>query len=98
MKPAKVLMMRAVVGTAGALLLAFCFFVALRGGLSALVGVPRTDAGITAGLLAFLAWTVAALTAFTSRSAEQAGAWVYGGAAVFAMIGWLCTSQGPGLA
>lgn len=98
MKLANVLLMRAVVGTVGAVLLALCFFVALRGGLSALAGVPRTDAAVTAGLLAFLAWTIAALTSFTSRSAVQAGAWVYGASAVFAVIGWACADRGGALA
>lgn len=94
MNVSNLLRRRAVTGTLGSLALAVTFFLAMRGGLSVVAGMPQLDAAIHAGLLAFLAWTVAMLTAFTARDAAQGGVWVYGSALVCAVFGWACTGAG----
>lgn len=93
-----VMLVRMLTGTVGGVLLALCFFAALSGTLHLFIGVPRLDAAVTAGLLAFLVWTIAALAAFTSRSATQASAWVFGATVVFGCIGLACSMGGSSLA
>lgn len=80
---------RTLLGTLGGFVLALSFFAALSGSLTALIGVPRIDAAVTAGLLAFLVWTIAALAAFTARSVGLTGVWVFGSSAALALIGWV---------
>lgn len=77
-------------GVFGGFGLALCFMVGTAAAMTAAGWMGRADATITAGMLAFLVWTAAALGAFAARSARRAAAWGSGCAAGFALLGWIC--------
>lgn len=88
-------LMRATIGTAGGFAAALLF---MAGGAAALIGagaMARADAVVLTGMLAFLVWMAALLVAFGAASARRAAAWVLGGAAGFALLGWACLHLTP---
>lgn len=81
-------LMRALIGTLGGFVLAMSFMVGTAGVLAASGLLARADAVVTAGMLAFLVWTIAVLVVFGAASVQRAAAWVLGSATVFALLGW----------
>jgi hypothetical protein len=57
--------------------------------------MPRADAVVASGMLAFLVWLVSVLVAFGAASVQRAAVWVLGGSAGFALLGWACLQSTP---
>jgi len=79
---------RALIGALGGFVLAMAFVIGAAGLLTVSGLLTRADAVVAAGMLAFLAWTIAVLVAFAAASARRAAAWVLGSATGFALLGW----------
>ena len=79
---------RALIGVVGGYALAICFVAAGSGWLLAAGWMRRADAVVSTGMLAFLVWTIALVVAFGAATVRRAAAWVLGGAAGLALLGW----------
>ena len=81
---------RTLIGTLGGFVTAQSFMAGAAAALIATNWMPRADAVVASGMLAFLVWVMAVLVAFGADSAQRAAAWVLGGGAGFALLGWSC--------
>ena len=79
---------RALIGTLGGYVLAMSFMAAGSAVLLATGWMPRADAVVGTGMLAFLVWMTALLVAFGAATVSRAAGWVLGGAIAFALLGW----------
>ncbi len=79
---------RTLIGALGGFVLAMSFMSGVAGTLAAGGLLARADAVVTAGMLAFLVWTIAVLVAFSAATVRRAAAWVLGSATGFALLGW----------
>ncbi len=80
--------MRSLIGVIGGFLLAQSFMAGSAAAIAAAGWMPRVDATITAGMLAFLVWMAAILAAFSAASAWRAAAWGLGSAVAFGLLAW----------
>lgn len=79
---------RALIGALGGYALAISFIAGGSGVLVATGAMRRADAVVSTGMLGFLLWMTAVLVAFGAATTRRAAAWVLGGSAVFALVGW----------
>lgn len=81
---------RAIIGTLGGFVTALSFMVGTAAAIIATNWMPRADAVVASGMLAFLVWVTAVLVAFGAESTQRAAAWILGGGTGFALLGWGC--------
>jgi len=80
---------RALTAIAGGYLLALAFTGAAAALLCRVGGLDRADAFVAAGMLAMLAWPLAAIVSYAARSAGRGAAWVFGAALLLGATAWL---------